>query len=229
MISIAYRNKAADILKQIGWWIFFLICGIFALYAFYLGGVEIGALLEIVADAKYRASPIIFVVHALSGGVVLISGALQFNRFILNKKRNIHRLIGRTYVYATWIASVAALWNAIFFDVTIPAKIAFSVLAILWFGTTTIGFLRIRKRKIKEHREWMIRSFSLSLFFVTFSFWVDGLTDTSLPYEVAYPLAVFLSWAVNLAVAELWIRLTRNNFSVKELPRLKSDIEMQRA
>jgi len=43
--------------KQIAWWFIFLICAFFALYAFYLGGVEIGALLGIVADAKYRALP----------------------------------------------------------------------------------------------------------------------------------------------------------------------------
>jgi len=205
--------------KQIAWWFIFLICAFFALYAFYLGGVEIGALLGIVADAKYRALPIIFVVHALSGGVVLISGSLQFNRSILKKKRNIHRFIGRTYVYTAWIASVAALLNAIFFDVSLPAKFAFGAVAILWFATTTIAFLRILKRRIREHREWMIRSFSLSLFFVTFSFWVDGLTGTSLPYDVAYPLAVFLSWALNLMVAEIWIRFSRNKIHkiLKEL------------
>jgi hypothetical protein len=55
----------------------------------------------------------------------------------------------------------------------------------------------------------MIRSFSLSLFFVSFSFWVPGLTGTSLPEAISYPLAVFLSWSLNLLVAEAWIRHTR--------------------
>lgn len=54
-------------------------------------------------------------------------------------------------------------------------------LKILWFSTTTIALLHIRRRKIKAHREWMIRSFSLSLFFVTFSLWVPGLASTNLP------------------------------------------------
>lgn len=219
-MTTAYRGNTINILKQLGWWVLFLICVFYALYAVYMGGVEILHQLGIVADAKYRATPLVFIVHALAGFAALITGPLQFNRTILNKKRNLHRLSGKTYVYSIWLASVAALWDAVFFDIPFLAKLAFGVLAILWFGTTTIAFLRIRKRDIKEHREWMIRSFSLSFFFVTGGFWMPGLTSTSLPYEIAYPLAVFLAWFLNLVFAELWIRWTRGDFSARELPRL---------
>ena len=215
-------NSAISFLKQLAWWIFFLTCTFYGVYAFYMGGTEILSQLGLVEGAKYRAAPFIFIVHALSGGAALIAGSLQFNRIILNKNRTLHHLSGRVYVYAIWIASVGAFWNAIFFDVIPLAKIAFVVLAILWFATTTIAYLRIRKRKIREHREWMIRSFSLSLFFVTFSFWVPGLTGTDLPYEIAYPLAVFLSWFLNLVFAEIWIRRTRGSFSTMELPHFEN-------
>jgi uncharacterized membrane protein len=142
----------------------------------------------------------------------------------LSKRKPTHRLIGKIYLYAIWITSVAALWSAFVFDVNLPAKFAFGILALLWFGSTTVAYLRIRKRRIREHREWMIRSVSLSLFFVTFSFWVPGLTESSLPYDVAYPLAVFLSWAVNLLVAELWIRGSRNGFVRKDLVQLEAEV-----
>jgi uncharacterized membrane protein len=157
-------------------------------------------------DAPHRAAPIIFVLHALSGSLALIRGPLQFNHRILNKKRNLHRVIGRIYVGAIWISSFGGLWSAIFFDVNLAAKVAFGVLAILWFSTTTMALLRIRGGKIAEHREWMLRSFSLSLFFVTFSFRVPGLASTNLPEAIGYPLAVLLSWSLNLLVGELWIR-----------------------
>jgi uncharacterized membrane protein len=153
--------------------------------------------------------PLIFIIHALAGGIVLICGPLQFNRRLLSKKQKLHRGLGRAYVAAIWLSSIGGLWSAIFFEVDIAAKIIFGMLSILWFGTTTIAFLRILKRDIAAHREWMIRSFSLSLFFVSFSFWVPGLASTSLPKVISYPLAVFLSWSLNLLVAELWIRHTR--------------------
>jgi hypothetical protein len=111
------------------------------------------------------------------------------------------------------MASVGGLWSAIFFDVDIAAKIAFGTLAILWFSTRTIAYLRIRHLRVREHREWMLRSFALSLFFVTFSFWTPGLASTNLPQSVAYPLGVFLSWFLNLVIAELWLRRTRGSVS----------------
>ena len=221
MTTIAYRRNPANLLKQLGWWVLFLVCVFYALYALYMGGVEILHQLGIVQDAKYRATPLIFILHALAGFAALITGPLQFNRAILNKRRDLHRLSGKIYVYAVWIASAAALVDAIFFDIPFLGKIAFGVLAVLWFGATTTAFLRIRKRNIREHRERMIRSFSLSFFFVTGGFWMPGFTSTDLPYEIAYPLAVFLAWFLNLVFAEAWIRWTRGNFSVKELPRLE--------
>jgi uncharacterized membrane protein len=188
-----------------------LICAFYSIYALVMGVTEILHLLGIVDDARTRAVPLVFIVHALSGSVVLISGPLQFNRLLRNKNRTLHRVIGQIYVGAIWLASVCGLWSALFFNVNIAAKLAFATLAILWFSTTTIAYLRIRNRKIREHREWMIRSFALSLFFVTFSFWTPGLASSNLPQAVAYPLGVFLGWFLNLIVAELWIRRTRTS------------------
>jgi uncharacterized membrane protein len=216
--------RKQNVMNQIGWWMLFLVSTFYGLYALYMGVLEILHQMGIVEDAKFRAVPWIFITHALAGGVGLISGAMQFNRTIWSNHKSTHRLIGRVYLYAIWITSVAALWSAFVFDVTIPAKLAFGILAVLWFGSTTIAYLRIRKRRIREHREWTIRSFSLSLFFVSFSFWVPGLTESSLPYDVAYPLAVFLSWALNLLIAELWIRGSRKGFARKDLAQLEAEV-----
>ena len=211
-MRIAYQNDAGSLLKQLVWWIFFLICAFYGVFAFYMGGIGILSLLGIAEDAPHRATPFVFVVHALSGGAAVITGSLQLNRRLLNKKRKMHRVIGRTYVLGVWISSVGGLWMTAFFDVSIAAKIVFGVVSILWFSTTTIAFLHILNRKFVEHREWMIRSFSLSFFFITFSLWVPGLAYTNLPEAIGYPLAVFLSWSINLIVAELWIRRTRSQY-----------------
>jgi len=212
-MNTAYQIRPISVVKHAGWWLFFLVCVFYAIYALALGVTEMLHLLGVVDDARTRAAPLLFVVHALSGSVALISGPLQFNRLLRNKNRNLHRVIGRLYVWAIWLASVGGLWSAIFFNVNIAAKLAFGTLAILWFSTTTVAYLHIRNRKIREHREWMIRSFALSLFFVTFSFWTPGLASTNLPEAAAYPLGVFLSWFLNLILAELWIRRTRNSMS----------------
>jgi uncharacterized membrane protein len=216
-MNTAYQTNPVSVVKHLGWWMFFLVCVFYGVYAFAMGVTEILHLLGIVEDARNRAAPLMFVVHALSGSVALISAPLQFNRLLRNKKRNLHRAIGRMYVWAIWISSVGGLWSAIFFDVNMAAKLAFGTLAVLWFSTTTLAYLRIRNRNIREHREWMIRSVALSFFFVTGSFWMPGLVSTKLPEGIADPLGVFLGWFLNLVVAELWIRRTRNSVSEREL------------
>ena len=220
MITTHFPKKPVQVLKQIGWWIFFLTCVFYAIFALYMGGVELLSQLGIVENAKYRATPLIFIVHAFSGATALITGPLQFNRTLLSKHRRLHKLSGTTYVFAIWTASMAALWDVLFFDIPFLGKVAFVVLSVLWFGTTTIAFLRIRRRDIKDHRAWMIRSFSLSFFFVTGGFWFPAMANTNLPHEISYPLSVFLAWALNLFVAEMWIRLTRKRFTKKELQHL---------
>jgi len=117
--------------------------------------------------------------------------------------------LGRTYVIAVWTASVTAILDVRQFDVSTVAKIVFAGVSVLWFATTTMGMLRARARRFAEQHEWMIRSYSLSLFFLTFSLWVPALANARLPAGVAYPLAVFLSGGLNLAAAEIWIRRRR--------------------
>lgn len=206
-------NMGRSALQGAGWWLLFLVCALYASYALYMGAVELFSQFGVVADTPVRAVPIVFVVHALAGSIILVSGPLQFNRRLRDRRSWLHRLLGRTYVATVWLASFSGLWSAIFFEVTPAAKIAFGLLSILWFGTTTIALVRIVSRDVAAHHEWMIRSFSLSLFFVSFSFWVPGLASTSLPEAISYPLAVFLSWSINLTAAELWIRRSRFHLS----------------
>ena len=203
------RPLALGLLWQVVWWVGFLVCAVFGVYALALGLVEILALLGVMSDAKPRAVPTVFVVHALSGGIALIGGILQLNRS-LQRRRRLHRFIGRTYAWSTWVASAAGLWSAVFFPVNLAAKVGFALVAILWFGTTTIGFRRIGASDVTAHREWMLRSFALAFFFVTSGLWMPALEASPLPPAIGYPLSIYLGWVLNLLVAEGWIRFTRS-------------------
>ena len=92
---------------------------------------------------------------------------------------------------------------------TAVSKAIFVVTAVLWFATTTLELLRALQRRFAERHEWMVRSYSLSLFVVSFSIWVPALAQTPLPPTVSYPLGLVLSTTLNLALAELWIRRHR--------------------
>ena len=92
------------------------------------------------------------------------------------------------------------------FNVTAASKAIFVLTAVLWSATTTLGFVRTLQRRFTERHEWMVRSYSLSLFVVSFSILVPALAQTPLPPTVSYPLGLALSTTLNLAAAELWIR-----------------------
>ncbi len=214
---------------RLGAWILFSVCAFYGAFAIYMAGLETLFLMGFVEEAVFRVAPLVFVVHALSGGAALISGPLQFNGRLRRERPIAHRLIGCVYVGAILIASVTALLLTTTFDVSLAARIALGVVSVLWFGTTVIALLRILERDVTRHREWMVRSFSLTLFFVTFSIWVPGLDATALPDSVSYPLGVFLSWSLNLLAAELWIRRTRVEWARPLIPERKRDLGRRHA
>jgi len=203
------RRDAGATWLTVGWWAVFATCTLYGLFALTMGALELLAILG-VAGAVDRAAPTVFVVHALAGGVVLLCGPLQFSERLRGRFPVAHRALGSAYVFGVWVSSLAAVRVAITFDVVPVAKMLFVVQASLWFGTTTVGLIRIRRSDVESHREWMLRSFALSFFFVTFSLWVPALAQTGLPEAISYPIGLFLSWALNLAVAEVWIRRGRS-------------------
>jgi hypothetical protein len=193
---------------RLGWWLIASICAVYGAWALSTGLAEVAFLLGLGPEEKHRATPLIFTVHALAGAVALLTGPLQFHPRI-RRHRRMHRSTGLTYVGSVWLASSFAILDALAFAVSEPSKVVFTLTAGAWFAVTTVAFLRARARDVGTHREWMIRSFALSLFAVTFSLWVPVLAGTPLPRPIAYPLALTLSWTLTLAVAEWWIRHTR--------------------
>jgi uncharacterized membrane protein len=194
-------------------WSGILICAFYAGFALIMAMAAVLDWLDSGWQGTGRSAPPLFVLHALSGAVALITGSLQLRLAtrLLRGRRALHRRIGQAYLWAAWITSLSSLAVAAFFDVSIAAKAMFAMTSLLWFATTTVGFLRIRQGNIRPHREWMIRSFSLALFFVTGSLWPPILAATPLPQAIGYPLALFLSWSLNLLAAEWWIRRTKPN------------------
>jgi uncharacterized membrane protein len=194
-------------------WTAVLVCAVYSLFALVAGVAAVLDWLGIGGQGPGRSAPPLFVLHALSGAVALLAGSLQLRLAtrIPGSRRRTHRRIGRIYLWTAWTTSLSSLAVAAFFDVSAAAKAAFAGVSLLWFATTTVAFLRIRQGDVLAHREWMIRSFSLAFFFVTGSLWPPILAATDLPQAIGYPLALFLSWSLNLVAAEWWIRRTRSS------------------
>jgi hypothetical protein len=90
------------------------------------------------------------------------------------------------------------------------------VLVTLWLYTAWAGYRTARARNIGEHRKWMVRSFALCFSIVVNRLWVwvtlpIALMDPVYESEPAAVMAgvgaaVWLSWIVNLLIAEWWLQ-----------------------
>ena len=180
-------------------------CVVYGTFAFDVGATELFALVE---ERPARSSPVLFVIHAFAGGIALVVGPLQL-ALAPPRLIRLHRILGRTYAGAAWITSAAGLGTAVAFDVGPAGTAAFALWSSLWFGTTTAALLHIRRRRIPQHRVWMVRSVALSLVFAVFSVVQPLLVGTGLPRAAAYPPAVLGSVLLVLAGSALCGALPR--------------------
>jgi uncharacterized membrane protein len=106
--------------------------------------------------------------HVLGGLVAIVIGPFQFWPRIRNNYRKAHRVSGRIYLLAILVGGLGGMVMA----VTIPEGLAYAsglfFLSVAWFLTAGMAFIAIRRRKIEQHKEWMIRSYVVTFGFVTF-------------------------------------------------------------
>jgi hypothetical protein len=160
-----------------------------------------------------------FVVHTLSGAVALVAAAVQLKiagRVLLHNPRT-HRALGRIYVGAAWITSLAGLATAARFDAGPAGQAVFAIWAVSWFAATAVAVRHIRAGQTWLHRTWMIRSVALALVFATFSLVHPAVAAAISLRVVVYPVALLISGGLNLALAEGWLRTHRRSSTLEAM------------
>jgi uncharacterized membrane protein len=161
-------------------------------------------------DARYTASPLPVVLHIVGATVFAIVGAFQFAPRFRRRHPRWHRRAGRVLVLAGMTVALSALWLNQFFpkegatrEVLYPMRVAFGAAMLV---TIALGFVAIRKRRIAQHRAWMIRGYAIGLVAGTQVFTL-GFGQLIFGHgELSTALLMGAAWAINLAVAERAIR-----------------------
>ncbi|MGG1551570.1 DUF2306 domain-containing protein [Paenibacillus ferrarius] len=154
----------------------------------------------------YFVWKLFFYPHIILGIVALLIGAYQLTeRSRRNPKR--HRMLGRVYGIAILVNVLVVPYIALYATGGTPSTIAFLVLDMFWLATTAAGIYAIMQRQVARHRVWMLRSYAITFVFVTFRI-VLGIVQLSLDADrsFTFPLAVYLSIALNLMFTELYVR-----------------------
>jgi len=156
--------------------------------------------------AHLSARPLIFLAHVAGGATTLALGAFQLVTW-REPRRRWHRMAGRVYVGACLVGAVAGLGLALTSTAGPVASAGFSLLAVCWFATTTMGWRKAMAGAFAQHRRWMLRSLSLTFAAVTLRIMIPLAEIHQLDFAVAYPAIAVLCWVPNLILMELWLRV----------------------
>jgi hypothetical protein len=158
-----------------------------------------------------------FYIHVFSAVFALFAGFTQFSKVILKEHRNIHRWIGRLYAYDILIINFpAAMIMAVYANGLIPSKTAFVILDCLWFWFTYRAVIEIRRKNIIAHKQFMMRSYALTLSAITLRSWkiiISGVVTID-PLHL-YMIDAWMGFVPNLLFVEWLIR--RKEIKVKRL------------
>jgi uncharacterized membrane protein len=152
--------------------------------------------------ATYLAHLGPLLLHVGGGVTALAVGPWQFWGRLRTRHPAVHRALGRVYLLAVLAAGAGGLLLAPLSLGGPLAHVGFSVLAMVLLLTTAAAFVSILRRRIDDHRAWMVRSYALVFAAVTFRSWL-GLAATGLPFEQVYAVGSWTSWLIDLLVAEL--------------------------
>lgn len=170
-----------------------------------------------------------FYIHVFSCFFCLFAGITQFSNYLLSQQKNLHRLLGKIYIgNIFFINAPVGLVLALYANGGLVAKSAFVVLDLLWFAFTLIAFVEIRRKNISRHREFMIRSYALTLSAITFRLLKPFLLAvTSLSVSNIYIIDSWLAFSINLLVAEMLIYFARKKIISKSQIRQRIKLKPQ--
>lgn len=147
--------------------------------------------------------------HLLGGAAAIGIGAFQINERLRARGLGPHRWLGRIYVLSVLAGGAAALVLSTRSVGGMTTHLGFGALAVCWIGTTIAGYRHIRAGYVEAHREWMLRSYALTLAAVTLRIYLPLSLVAGIPFEPAYRAIAWLCWVPNLIGVETYLRATR--------------------
>jgi uncharacterized membrane protein YozB (DUF420 family) len=171
-----------------------------------------------ILQASLRTHVPALYLHILPSMIALGVGLLQFRQGTRQGRRPRHRMMGRVYAVSVLVGGLAGLYLSVFSFAGMGARLGFGTLAVAWLVTTGLAVKAIRRRDIDTHRDWMIRSYALTLAGLMLR--IYNLLWFGAGYELPefHPLNAWLCWVPNIIIAEAWIRLRNHSQGASAVP-----------
>ena len=179
---------------------FAISSAVYFVYASPYLGMDPGA---IAAHSSHR---VFFFVHIICGGFAMFVGPWMFWSGVRQKKLGLHRILGKVYLISGAIGVMGGMAIAVL-GVHEPKSFGISLftLGFVWLVCGAMAYRSIRNWQIKQHKEWMIRSFALTLTFVTCRFVGKVPLFGHLGAEAVTAL-IWTNWVLTLFLTEVAIQ-----------------------
>lgn len=105
------------------------------------------------------------VVHLIGGTAALLVGPFQFWKGFRERYLLVHRWMGKIYVAGGLLVGLSALRSSLI-SKCVPCRVSLFITAALLLTTLIIAWLAIKNKQVKQHRQFMVRSYVLMLAFV---------------------------------------------------------------
>ncbi len=167
-------------------------------------------------NVRYFNHPAAVGLHLGPGLLVMVLGPLQFIRRVRKKWIGAHRWSGRAFLLAGGIAAMSGIAIGVFDPFLGVTGQGFNEsMATLFFSIFTLfclvmAVVRIKQRRVGQHREWMVRSWAMLLAVASERVLLQALqANTEIAFPDIFGTTFWMAAVINLVAAETWINLTR--------------------
>jgi uncharacterized membrane protein len=144
--------------------------------------------------------------HVVGGTFPLFIGPFLLWSGLRRWRPQVHRVLGRTYL----LIGATSVGAGAYLSVLATLKprglyVATLTLAIAWLAAAGMAYRAIRHRRIEQHRQWVIRSYVLTLTFVACRTVMRLPAIEALGPE-AIVATVWASWILPLVITEVCLQ-----------------------
>ncbi|GGD91571.1 DUF2306 domain-containing protein [Paenibacillus nasutitermitis] len=147
-------------------------------------------------------------VHVVLACIAMATGLLNFSRRIFEKSRKFHRINGYVYLVSVILVVITSGYMAPYATGGKISSMGFNALNMIWLVITLMALIEIKKKRIIQHRNWMIRSYAfcftnMTIHLITFLFY-QGF---GLLYVTSYTIGVYSSIVLLLLISSIIIKM----------------------
>ncbi|MCM3627732.1 DUF2306 domain-containing protein [Paenibacillus glycanilyticus] len=148
--------------------------------------------------------------HVAFACVAMASGLLNFWARSYEKHRRLHRLNGYVYVSSVLLVVLTSGYMAPYATGGKISSMGFNLLNLIWLAITTTAMVQIWKKRVAQHRRWMIRSYAFCFTNMLIHLLTFVLHEVlGIAYVTSYMIGLYGAIVLLLAAPEVILRMER--------------------